>query len=554
MRPGILVEGGPADPEALGNGRHRNSRILQQRPRRRLVGFAELAPPATLAAAGSAAFRPSMVRSRLRSRKDSAIVPRKANISRPVGVSVSTFSVSDSTLTPCCCRSWAVLTISRKRAAQPVHLPHHELVLGTQGGEGGLERRTPGPDAPILEDFLAAGRTKRIALQVQALVVCRDAGITNQHVRIVRRYRLLYNRIPAYLPDRNRRRGGVFNVPRCECQENGPDCVETLGMTWLRYVRWGPFLTGTATLVPMHHIEGLDRDQAQLLPARVDDYVEADNPVRFIDAFVEGLDLQEAGFARVQPKPTGRPGYDPADLLKLYIYGYVNRVRSSRRLEAETRRNLEVIWLLRHLQPDFKTIADFRKDNRHAFKAVFRQVVLLCRKLDLFGRELIAVDGTRLKAVNSTDRNFTREKLTKLIQSADERLADYLARLDRTDAEEDTATNRRAKNLADKLAALQQRRAWQVELLQELERTGESQISLTDPDSRAMASYPKVGVGYNAQVAVDAKHKLIVEQHVTNAGSDLGLLAPTAGAAKEVLGVERIEAVADKILCRRSGP
>ena len=160
----------------------------------------------------------------------------------------------------------------------------------------------------------------------------------------------------------------------------------------------------------MHHIEGLDRDQAQLLPARVDDYVEADNPVRFIDAFVDGLDLQEAGFARVQPKPTGRPGYDPADLLKLYIHGYVNRVRSSRRLEAETRRNLEVIWLLRHLQPDFKTIADFRKDNRPAFKAVFRQFVLLCRKLDLFGRELIAVDGTRLKAVNSTDRNFTREK------------------------------------------------------------------------------------------------------------------------------------------------
>ena len=140
----------------------------------------------------------------------------------------------------------------------------------------------------------------------------------------------------------------------------------------------------------MHHIEGLDRDQAQLLPARVDDYVEADNPVRFIDAFVDGLDLQEAGFARVQPKPTGRPGYDPADLLKLYIYGYVNRVRSSRRLEAETRRNLEVIWLLRHLQPDFKTIADFRKVNRPAFKAVFRQFVLLCRKLDLFGREPLA--------------------------------------------------------------------------------------------------------------------------------------------------------------------
>ena len=155
----------------------------------------------------------------------------------------------------------------------------------------------------------------------------------------------------------------------------------------------------------MHHIEGLDRDQAQLLPARVDDYVEADNPVRFIDAFVDGLDLQKAGFARVQPKPTGRPGYDPADLLKLYIYGYVNRVRSSRQLEAETRRNLEVIWLLRHLQPDFKTIADFRKDNRHAFKAVFRQFVLLCRKLDLFGRSWSPLTGPGSR--RSTARTVT---------------------------------------------------------------------------------------------------------------------------------------------------
>ena len=214
-------------------------------------------------------------------------------------------------------------------------------------------------------------------------------------------------------------------------------------------------------------------------------------------------------------------------------------MRSSRRLEAETARNLEVIWLLRGLRPDFKTIADFRKDNRQAFKPVFRQFVLLCRKLDLFGRELLAVDGTRLKAVNSTDRNFTREKLVTMIRSADERLADYLSRLDRTDAEEDGASGRPAKNLTEKIAALKERKTRHEGLLKELERSGESQVSLTDPDSRAMASYPKVGVGYNAQVAFDAKHKLIVEQHITNAGSDLGLLAPTAGAAKEVLGVER---------------
>lgn len=296
----------------------------------------------------------------------------------------------------------------------------------------------------------------------------------------------------------------------------------------------------------MHHIEGCERDQSQLLPARVDDYVHTENPVRFVDAFVGGLDLAAAGFARVQPKGTGRPGYDPADLLRLYIYGYLNRVRSSRRLEVETHRNLEVIWLLRGLRPDFKTIADFRRDNRAAFKAVFREFVLLCRKLDLYGRELVAVDGTRLKAVNSRDRNFTREKLAKFLRDADERLADYLERLDRTDAEEGPASRARAKSLAEKIAGLKQRRERYADLQAELERTGEGQVSLTDPDSRAMASHPKVGVGYNAQVAVDAKNKLIAAFEVTNAGTDLGLLAQTAGAAKEALGVEAIQAVADR--------
>jgi transposase len=161
----------------------------------------------------------------------------------------------------------------------------------------------------------------------------------------------------------------------------------------------------------MAHISGHDRSQVLLLPEAVDDYVGTDNPVRFIDAFVDGLDLAAAGFARVAPEATGRPGYAPGDLLKLYIYGYLNRVRSSRRLEAETHRNIEVIWLLRHLKPDFKTIADFRRDNRGAFRSVFRQFVVLCRRLDLYGRELLAVDGTRIKAVNNKDRNFTRNSL-----------------------------------------------------------------------------------------------------------------------------------------------
>jgi transposase len=160
----------------------------------------------------------------------------------------------------------------------------------------------------------------------------------------------------------------------------------------------------------MTHISGFERSQLLLLPEAIDDYVVADNPVRFIDAFVDGLDLAAAGFKRVTPKVTGRPGYAPADLLKLYIYGYLNRVRSSRRLEMECHRNIEVIWLLRSLKPDFKTIADFRRDNRAAFRSVFRQFVLLCRRLDLYGRELLAVDGTRIKAVNNKDRNFTETR------------------------------------------------------------------------------------------------------------------------------------------------
>src|SRR5512144_219677 len=338
----------------------------------------------------------------------------------------------------------------------------------------------------------------------------------------------------------------ILNGVSVVSQKRGRPCENSGLNGWRADRRTVRVLNKNGYICCMQHIQGGDRNQTLLLPAAVDDYVGRENLVRFIEAFVNQCYLQATGFRRVQPKDTGRPGYDPADLLKPYIYGYVNRVRSSRRLEAETARNLEVIWLLRGLRPDFKTIADFRKDNRHAFKPVFRQFVLLCRKLDLFGRELLAVDGTRLKAVNSTDRNFTREKLVKMIRSADERLADYLSRLDRTDAEEDGASGRPAKNLTEKIAALKERKTRHEGLLKELERSSESQVSLTDPDSRAMASYPKVGVGYNAQVAFDAKHKLIVEQHVTNAGSDLGLLAPTAGAAKEVLGVERINAVADR--------
>src|ERR1700693_4336320 len=296
----------------------------------------------------------------------------------------------------------------------------------------------------------------------------------------------------------------------------------------------------------MTHITGHDRHQTLLLPEAVDDYVGAENPVRFIDAFVDGLDLAAAGFARVVPEATGRPGYAPGDLLKLYIYGYLNRVRSSRRLEAETYRNLEVIWLLRHLRPDFKTIADFRRNNRSAFRTVFREFVLLCRQLDLFGRELLAVDGTRIKAVNNKDRNFTRASLSEFIRLADAKLEEYLRRLDQSDVAENPSGGARVHNLAEKIAAIGARRTRCTEMLAQLDKTGENQISLTDPDSRAMAAHTHVAVGYNIQVAVDAEHKLSVEQQVTNQVVDLGLLTETAKPAKEILGVETISVVADK--------
>ena len=239
----------------------------------------------------------------------------------------------------------------------------------------------------------------------------------------------------------------------------------------------------------MTHIAGLERDQLLLLPEAVDDYVGSDNPVRFIDAFVDGLDLTAAGFLRVEAKAMGRPGYAPGDLLKLYIYGYLNRVRSSRRLEREAQCNIEVIWLLRGLKPDFKTIADFRRDNRGAFTSVFRQFVLLCRRVDLYGHELLAVDGTRIKAVNNKDRNFTRSSLRAFIRAADERLNEYLERLDRGDAEDGaTSGGARTKNLAEKIAALREKRGRYQAMLAQLDRTGEDQISLTDPDSRAMAA------------------------------------------------------------------
>ncbi|MFC1996699.1 IS1182 family transposase [Chloroflexota bacterium] len=295
----------------------------------------------------------------------------------------------------------------------------------------------------------------------------------------------------------------------------------------------------------MRYIQGTPREQAILFPETINEYISDDNLVRFIDAFVEQLDLQAAGFQRTQPSVTGRPPYAPGDLLKLYIYGYLNRIRSSRKLEQEAARNVEVMWLLRKLKPDFKTIADFRKDNRNAFKQVFREFILLCRKLDLFGGELVAVDGSKFKAVNSSKRNFTKARLQKTLKMIDEKIEGYLNELDECDSKDPSPKRYSQAELESKIEYLKDRQDRYGQLLQEIEDSGETQISLTDADSRSMAKSPKAPVAYNVQVAVDEKHKLIVTQDVTNAVTDRDQLSKIAIQAKEALGVEKLKVVAD---------
>lgn len=297
----------------------------------------------------------------------------------------------------------------------------------------------------------------------------------------------------------------------------------------------------------MSYISGINRSQEMLLPERLDDYVSPDHPVRFIDAFVDGLDLGRSGFVRMQPAKTGRPGYAPADLLKLYIWGYLNQVRSSRRLERECGRNLEAIWMLGKLRPDFKTIADFRKDNLKAFRAVFREFNLICREMSLFGKELAAIDGTKIKAVNNPARCVNAEKLQALIKRIDTQVEKYLSELDSTDqkeAHEKTAgqTPSDSRAFQKKIEALQKKQKRYQEALVTLEKSGSQEICLTDPESRRMW---KVGVGYNVQIAVDAKHKLIAEQEVVQDPTDHGQLQSMALMTKESLGIETLKVVAD---------
>ena len=295
----------------------------------------------------------------------------------------------------------------------------------------------------------------------------------------------------------------------------------------------------------MNHRTGQDRSQTLLFPESLEEYVTAENPVRFLDAFVGSLDLRGLGFAKAQCADTGRPPYDPAVLLKLYLYGYLHRIRSSRLLEAECHRNVEVIWLLGKLAPDFKTVADFRKDNLKALKAVGRQFTVLCRKLELFGGELLAIDGSKFRAVNARDKNFNADKLKELIAHADARLAEYLKAMDNADEQEAGATTLNKGQLAEKIAALRERKEWHEELLGQLQDGEEKQISVTDPDTRRMPTSQGNQVGYNAQMAVDAKHKLIAADDVTNDVTDYEQLANVALEAKANLELKQTEVVAD---------
>jgi transposase len=266
------------------------------------------------------------------------------------------------------------------------------------------------------------------------------------------------------------------------------------------------------------HVKGLPRHQVVFLPDRLDDYVDEDNPVRFIDAFIDSLNLIELGFRYAEPEATGRPPYDPADMMKLYVYGCVNQVRSSRRLERECRRNVELMWLVGKLTPDFKTIADFRKDNAGCVKAVFREFVYLCRDLGLFDAELIGVDGSKFKAVNSKQRHFTEKQLAEALSRLDEKIVRYLAMLEDNDRVEDEEQRRLggSEGIREKIDRIQEKKREYEEAQIRMRETGGKEVSLTDPDSRLMKNHGKFEVCYNARTAVDSKNKLIVDYEVSN--------------------------------------
>ncbi|OJA04450.1 IS1182 family transposase [Halomonas sp. QHL1] len=295
-------------------------------------------------------------------------------------------------------------------------------------------------------------------------------------------------------------------------------------------------------------VVGEARNQSTLFPALLDDFIADDNPVRAIEAFIEGLDLRGLGFKGVDPHATGRPAYHPAVLLKLYIYGYLNRIQSSRRLERETQRNVELMWLTERLTPDFKTVADFRKNYGEAIRRVCREFIVLCQRLELFSQAIVTIDGSKFKAVNNRNRNFTATKMKCRLEQIEESFNRYLGQLDAADREEPALAEARTAHLKDKITKLREETARLQSVEEARLQSPDQQISLTDPDSRSMATSGRgTGtVGYNVQTAVDSKHHLIVAHEVTNVGHDRGQLFIMAKQAREATGIKELEVVADR--------
>jgi transposase len=295
-------------------------------------------------------------------------------------------------------------------------------------------------------------------------------------------------------------------------------------------------------------IEGEDRYQSTLFPEMLDDYIAEDNHVRVIEAFIDELELGRLGFSGVEPQATGRPAYHPAVLLKIYVYGYLNRVQSSRRLERETQRNVELMWLTGRLRPDFKTIADFRKDNGEAIRAVCREFIVLCRQLNLFSEAIVAIDGSKFKAVNNRRKNFTRAKMKRRLQQIEESLDRYFTQLDRADREEGPAGDVKAAGITEKITALKEKMREMQALEAEMLASPDQQLSLSDPDARSMMTsvHGSGMVGYNVQSAVETEHHLIVAHEVTNTGSDRDQLSKMAIKAKRMMQTEQLSVVADR--------
>ncbi len=303
-----------------------------------------------------------------------------------------------------------------------------------------------------------------------------------------------------------------------------------------------------------NYVEGLSRNQTFLLPKTIEEYVEPDNPIRFIDAYVNTLDMEKLGFTHSIPQDLGRPSYNPKDLCKLYLYGGLNHIRSSRKLERECKTNLEAMWLLRGLAPDFKTIADFRKDNPSAIGALFKEFVAFLKKLSLYGAKQVSVDGTKLLAVNSSYKAFTQKALAKRIKVMEKSVTHYLEELDAADKQEAIDEQQTGNEVSeeakafkvDKLVTLLERKEKSQEILDRMQKSGEKEAALTDPDCRQMINHGRVESCYNMQTAVDSKNHLIVNYLVTNEASDLNQLSEVAIGAKEALGVEQVDCLSDK--------